>query len=129
MKTAIATMMLFIGMINVSAINTNEVKLEGYFLNASKVTYEVYTESSTGWDLVKSKSSTFSYFKEKLNINQNYLIVFRKDSKVKFLYLEARRTMCFTIDVDFNTTDNARITYEKNKYKYDIIGENKSCFL
>ena len=120
--------LLTIALLLMVSIVTANIKLEGYFLNASKVSYEIYEDTGEDMILIKDKKTTFSYFREKLDINKNYLLVFRKEDRIKFLYLEARKSITISIDIDFKTTDNAQITYNKNRYEYRILGENKSCF-
>ena len=101
------------------------LKISGHFLKKKNVSYEVCEiHSNMSRTVVEKGKGIFGYSFE-LELNKNYVITFTKDSLVKTLYVDVTKASKRDLDIDFNSTNCAKLTWDPEKYQYDFRVMNK----
>jgi len=126
-KTTIKLIVLLLvaNLLPVSASTENNksysFKIEGVILAEKYVHYEVYmvTDDSTLKALDNGK--TPKNFIMEFKTGNCYLIKFTsRKNEVKYLYIDACTKGTFCVDVDFEKKGSAKLSYNKEKSKYQI---------
>ena len=99
--------------------NKETFELQGYYLDGSNVSYEVFEVTNDSWELVASGKSIRCYNVE-LKINSTYVMVFKKDNKNKILYVDVQHPGIIDVDIDFKYKQDATLKYTKGMDKYQV---------
>lgn len=92
--------------------------VEGEFIAQKNIHYTVYKlDAKSGLYKSEYRNKTRRYFYLECDRGARYLVRFQdKKGNIKFLMIEATREGYFGVNVDFNKSYDAVITYSKNGY-------------
>lgn len=124
MKTMLSLVLLSVSLFCISAVNTDPVNtftIQGKFIAEHSVNYEVYTINSDSTLELVTADCALKFFTIDVEVGEEYLIKFvSKDNKVKYLHINVGESGGFGIDVDFNRTGSARLTYDPYRAQYSV---------
>ena len=104
----------------------NHLLLGGEHLNDKNINYRVFCKNKQGELVLVEKSRSRKFYLLELNVGETYLIAFKnRKGEQKLLVINALKSGSFAVDVDWSTSDNAKVTVENNNYKIVLI-KNKT---
>jgi hypothetical protein len=134
MKKSIFTMvLLLVSLVSLSTPSTtpfNTFTLQGKFISENSVNYEVYVVNpDSSLQLIETDKS-LKFFSIDLEVEKEYVIKFTsKTNETKYLYVSASEYGGFGIDVDFNRTGSARLSYNNYRQEYQVMRINSTSNL
>ena len=114
--------------LSISAMSTITVEptstftVQGKFISEHSVNYEVYVINSDSTLELVTSDCALKFFTIDIEIGKEYLVKFiSRDNKVKYLTIDASEYGGFGVDVDFERSGSARLSYNPYKNQYSIV--------
>lgn len=125
--------LLLVSLVSLSTPSTtpfNTFTLQGKFISENSVNYEVYVVNpDSSLQLIETDKS-LKFFSIDLEVEKEYVIKFTsKTNETKYLYVSASEYGGFGIDVDFNRTGSARLSYNNYRQEYQVMRINSTSNL
>jgi hypothetical protein len=97
-----------------------DLKISGNFLKGKNISYTV-CEINRDMSCKQIKSKTkFIHYSIRLELGKEYVITFRKNDKIKTLYVNVVKTGIMELDVYFGNKHSAVLIYDDKRHHYRI---------
>lgn len=112
---------LFICLQGVATDKTNSMVVKGQIREVSGIDYQISLINADSTETIIKSDRVYKFYKICFEVGRNYKVTFCKDDIAKTLIVSADATGLFNLDVDFTSTNNARLYYDYIKHRYRIV--------